>query len=151
MNKDALIKVREQIATAPDTFDMSAWINTRITGAWLGSRYTNEVEVCGTVLCIGGWLLLNAGHSGEEINRLSTLNDDYLTLDIAVSKILDVSLEAVAALCYVSGWPTEMQLQIRLMAPIDEVALKVIDAFLKADGKVMPAKSSWTNTYHTQG
>lgn len=94
MNEQALLEVKQQILDYPENFDMALY-----------------VSVCGTVCCIAGRLVLNAGWATEP-NPLYVTHEMIpgveRTIESVATEILDCSVPA-EELFFIPSWPYDLQ------------------------------------------
>lgn len=121
MNKELLLKVKEQILKEPKQFNMDNWF-TRAPG----------VPNCGTACCIAGWALTLNMAVSPNVARLSTADLLSSEIECAAAELLDTS--DAHKLFYVCNWPLELRhryISSWRYSTVAQVAADAIDWFIE--------------------
>jgi len=115
---EALQKVKEQILSEPQKFDMGQWVNIH--------------PECGTVACIAGWLVLNK-FGVEEFRRMAN-EPGGISVKQEADKIIGCN---GGRLFYTCAWPEYLKDEYESkegeyeLVGKAELAVKAIDWFIK--------------------
>lgn len=131
MNKELLLKVREQILREPRQFVMGTWYTEHPMESedndelWMGV----EIPNCGTAACIAGWAISIAEKKSPH-KASGTIG--------AASRYLDVKWEDAEDLFYEDHWDDDLQERWENASSLDEraqIAAERIDQFIAEHDK----------------
>lgn len=153
MNKELLLKVKEQILREPKQFLMEDWFTNQdgLDHSYNGDRPDGDlikapyiIPNCGTAACIAGWALsLAVGTNPKDTSR----HFSYYNESREASSRLDIDKETGKKLFFFSLWP---RLELGLLETDTdttftqnytpeqraEIAARRIDLFIESNGEV---------------
>ena len=98
-NRELAAKILEQITQNPETFDMDNWYRAPDRTAPL--LVTEDVNVCGTILCVAGWAARFTGWNFDVVGTYGSeegapwINAEFVSKDGVQSRTRIVGEEAL--------------------------------------------------------
>lgn len=132
MNKELLLKIKEQILREPKQFVMGTWFTPFPADSDGGDLWDNiKVPNCGTAACIAGWAIaLHEGKAPSEVTGAIIKAENYL---IKAENYLDIEMEDAEDLFYADHWDNDLQDRWDFAKSLEEraqIAAERIDQFI---------------------
>lgn len=132
MNKELLLKVKDQILKEPKQFFMGSWFSTQFDA----SKPIWPVPNCGTSACIAGWAVaLNAKKNPNLMAEHYNATHDSIESD--AMQALEISYQDAQDLFFASYWPMDLrdryqEMEYKDNAPeeLAKIAAERIDRFI---------------------